>query len=936
MVRAADDVPVDFNRDIRPILAGKCYLCHGPDAAERVTEMRLDTQAGAVADLGGYAAIVPGDAAQSELMRRVTSSDPEERMPPPDAGEPLAAEAQALLRRWIDDGADFQQYWSFSPPVQAPPPEVSNPDWPRNAVDHFVLARLDGEGLPPSAPADRYTLIRRVALALTGLPPTPEEVDQFVGDQTDDAYERMVDRYLHGTAYGERWAAVWLDLARYADSAGYAQDPLRTIWPYRDWVIRAINGNMSFEQFTIEQIAGDLLPEATDDQRIATGFHRNTMTNSEGGTDDEEFRNVAVVDRVNTTMQVWMGVTMGCAQCHTHKFDPITQEEYYRFFAILNNTADADQGDESPTLPVWTEELKSNQAELRQQIDELRRKIAQQDNERREHSLAHLAGTLHTRYVRVELPGEKKLLSLAEVQVLAAGKNVALDGRPRQSSTAYEGAAELAVDGNTDGHYFDARSTTHTEEENDPWWEADLGDELAVDEIVLWNRTDGGLFTRLAGCRVVLLDGQRRPLSVHVLQSAPEINANWKPPTAADQLTADDRDRIAAYASAAADEDDPERAKLKELEKKLADVKPYTTPVMQELTGDKRRATHIHERGNFLSKGAEVEPGVPAAFHRLPDGVDPSRMALARWLVDRRNPLTARVVVNRYWEQLFGRGLVETSEDFGSQGVLPTHPELLDWLAVEFMERDWDVRWLLRYMVTSATYRQSSDASGERIARDRDNRLLARGPRFRLSAEMVRDQALAVAGLLSHKMYGPPVQPPRPKLGLNSAFGGSTDWETSPGEDRYRRGVYTMWRRTTPYPSMTTFDAPSREFCSIRRIRTNTPLQALVTLNDPVYVEAAQSLARRVARDGGPSAEDRADYALRLCLSRPAKPAELESLVELHAAAKTQLSDKPEDARRLATEPLGPPAEGEDVVELAAWTVVANVLMNLDEFLTRP
>lgn len=927
---------MQFNRDIRPILSARCFECHGPDEQQREADLRLDLRDSATADRDGSIAVVPGKPSESALLERITSSDEDLRMPPADR-EPLTAEQQELFRRWIAEGAPYEQHWAYVPPVKSELPAVSYPEWVRNPVDHFVLARLDAEGLEPAPLADRYTLIRRVALALTGLPPTPEEVDRFVADDSEGAYAAMVDRYLASDAYGERWAAVWLDLARYADSAGYAQDPVRTIWLYRDWVIQAINRNLSFDRFTIEQLAGDMLPDPKEDQLVATGFHRNTMTNSEGGTDDEEFRNVAVVDRVNTTMQVWMGVTMGCAQCHDHKYDPITNEEYFRFFAILNNTADSDKGDEQPTLTVMTPDVEQQQHDLRQRISELETLIAEKAAAAGDApDRAELEGPLHPRYVRIELPGESKILSLAEVQVFLDGDNIARTGKASQSSTAFGGPAELAIDGNTDGEYSAAKSTTHTAQERDPWWEVDLGSPRPVERIALWNRTDNGLFVRLAGCRIVLLDEDRRALWVRSVPKPPEVHGEFSPPKLAEELTDEERQAIADYDAQSIDPDDADQQQLEKLKKQLADVKPYTTPIMRELAGDERRKTFIQIRGNFLSKGDEVSPGVPAVFHAFPDDAEPTRLALAQWLVDRDNPLTARVVVNRYWDQLFGRGLVATSEDFGNQGTPPTHPKLLDHLAVEFVEHGWDVKWLIRRIVRSATYRQSARATPELIERDPDNALLARGPRFRLSAEMIRDQSLDVAGLLSRKMYGPPVQPPRPNLGLRSAFGGSTDWTTSPGEDRYRRALYTNWRRTTPYPSMTTFDSPSREFCSIRRIRTNTPLQALVTLNDPVYIEAAQGLARRIVSDGGDSTEERAEYAISLCLARPAEAAEVEHLADLYQRSRSRLSERPEDAEKLATDPLGPVEEGADVVELAAWTVVGNVLMNLDEFLTRP
>ncbi len=720
----SDDPPdFSFSAQIRPLLANRCFTCHGPDAETREAGLRLDQRAAALAELdSGSRAIVPGQPDESELWIRITSSDEGMRMPPDGTGDPLNDSEIERIRRWIAAGAPYEQHWSFVPlePV-TPPQELRHDPWVRQPLDAFVLRRLRQRGLEPAEEADRYTLIRRLSLDLTGLPPSPAEVRAFVEDPASDADQRLIDRLLQSPAYGERWARVWLDLARYADSAGYAQDPPRVIWRYRDWVIDAWNRNLPFDQFTIEQLAGDLLPEATSDQQRATAFHRNTMTNSEGGTDDEEFRMAAVVDRVNTTMQVWMGLTMGCAQCHTHKYDPISQEEYYRFLAVFNNTQDADRGDESPTL-----------------------------------------------------------------------------------------------------------------------------------QEVLPEYPDG-----------------------------------------------------------------------------------VSTPVMRELPTDQRRATHIQIRGNFRNLGDAVSPGVPAAFHPLPQSVEPDRLAIAHWLVDPRNPLTARVAVNRFWEQLFGVGLVETSEDFGTQGEPPSHPELLDYLAFDFQQNGWDCQRLLRQIVTSATYRQASHVTPRKLEFDPDNRWLSRGASFRLSGEMIRDQALAVAGLLSDRRHGPSVRPPQPALGLNAAFGGSTDWETSPGEDRYRRSLYTFWRRTTPYPSLITFDAPSREVCTIRRLRTNTPLQALVTLNDPVFWEAAQGLARRITEEGGGEPAERVAYAVLLCLARPPAPDEQTRLVGLFHQARTRLQSQPEQAERLATEPLGPLPPETDVAALAAWTVVSNVLLNLDETLSK-
>jgi hypothetical protein len=763
---AAEQAP-SFNRDIKSILSNRCLRCHGPDAAARqgggAGGLRLDTFAGATADLGGHAALVPGDAAASELMRRITSQDPDTVMPPPEAGPPLKAAEVERLRRWIGAGATYEPHWAYLPPRRPAVPAVKQGDWPRNDIDRFVLARLESEGLVPQSEAERAVLARRLALDLTGLPPTPEQVDAFVADRSADAVEKLVDRLLAHQGYGEHQARQWLDLARYADSAGYADDRPRQIWGYRDWVIRACDENMPFDEFTVRQIAGDLLPGATEADRVATAFHRNTLTNSEGGTIDEEFRVAAVVDRVNTTLGTWMGTTIACAQCHDHKYDPLSQREYFGLYAIFNNTADADRSGEEPLL-------------------------------------------------------------------------------------AARGPAA---------------------------WE---------------------------------LDGRIAEIEARLPAAAPGV---VEPP-----------------------EFGPARALLAELKRQRAAEKTATVPVMEELPAGKRRVTKIMQRGNWQALGEEVTEGLPGVFGVVPQAGDRvDRLVLARWLVDPRNPLTARVIVNRIWERLFGGGLVATSEEFGSQGDPPSHPQLLDWLAVELVERDWDLKAITRLIVMSAAYRQSSQAPSDLVARDPDNRLLARGPRVRLPAEVIRDQALAAAGLLSEKKFGPSVNPPQPNLGLNAAFGGNIDWQTSPGDDRHRRGIYTTWRRSNPYPSMATFDAPNREVCTVRRPRTNTPLQALVTLNDPVYVEAAQGLARRMVREGGLAVTDRAARGFRLLLARQPAPAELERLAALHDEVSADYQRDPAAAEALATEPRGPlPADlGGDVADLAAWTVVANVILNLDE-----
>jgi len=777
-----------FTRDIKGLLSNRCIRCHGPDPEDRhgggEHGLRLDTFAGATVDLGGYAAIVPGDATASELITRITAADPDMVMPPPEAAEPLSAKEVDLLRRWIATGAGYEPHWAYEPISRPAVPQVAQADWPQNPIDNFILARLEAEGLSPSGRADRATLARRLALDLTGLPITPEDVDAFIADRSPIAVEQLVDRLLDHPGYGEHLARGWLDLARYADSAGYADDPPRTIWAYRDWVIRAFDANMPFDEFTLKQLAGDLLPEASLDDRIATAFHRNTLTNNEGGTIDEEFRTVAIVDRVNTTLSTWMGTTIACAQCHDHKYDPLSQKEFFGLYAIFNNTADADRRDESPLATVPWEPVDAKRQPLE-----------------------------------------------AELATIVAAVPEMKKPTPRQQPQPAGEPPEL------------------------------------------------------------------RPLRQHV----------------------------------------------DGLRKRIAGFKPVTVPVMAELTGDKRRVTKLQHRGNWQALGPVVEETTPAVFPEpaLAAGQRLDRLALAEWLVSPANPLTARVVVNRLWERLFGIGIVATSEEFGSQGELPSHPQLLDWLASELIASGWNLKAIQRLIVTSATYRQSSKPTAELLARDPENRLLACGPRVRLSAEVIRDQALAAAGLLSSKKGGPSVHPPQPDLGLRAAFGGGIDWQTSTGEDRYRRAIYTTWRRSNPYPAMATFDAPSREVCTIRRPRTNTPLQALVTLNDPAFVEAAQGLARRMVSEAGPTAADRASRGLRLVLARQPRPEELSRLVQLYEDSLAEFTADATAAKAMATDPLGPlPAEivsrydgdaARATADLAAWTVVGNVLLNLDE-----
>ncbi|WP_009958419.1 DUF1553 domain-containing protein [Verrucomicrobium spinosum] len=1115
---------VDFNKDVRPIISAKCYHCHGADEGSRKAKLRLDLRDEAIKDRDGVHAIKPGDAGASDIMARILTTDPDEVMPPPKEGHALTSREIEVMKKWINQGAPYAEHWAFQKPVKPTPPSaVVAP------VDAFVQKHLKAQGLAPAPEADRHTLIRRLALDLTGLPPSPAEVKRFVEDQRPDAYERMVDHYLAQPAYGERWARVWLDLARYADSAGYGSDPLRlNIWPYRDWVINAFNRNQPYDQFTRDQLAGDLLKNPTQEQLIATAFHRNTMTNTEGGTDDEEFRVAAVKDRIGTTMQVWMGLTLGCAQCHTHKFDPITQQEYYEFFAIFNQTADNDKADETPTLavadpaqrkrmeklqkeilaletqlkapapPALTEELAAWEATMKQptrwqpvELTAARSEKGAPLAKQPDHSLlagavvsdTHLLeavvpggitgirvealpddrlpgkGPGHSgagnfvlselkvsaepampeksrpkaRFVRVTLPGKSRILHLAEVQVFSAGRNLAPTGLATQSSTGFEGSAKLAADGNTDGDYA-KKSVSHCSQQDDPWWEVDLKQEVPVDSIVVWNRTDGNTGSRTAGFQVVALDAGRKevfhrdeasapqpsttlpvggPVDIRFKEATADFEQNGftvaqaidgKPdsgwgvspqlgqahtaqfvtsapvgtkgtptrlqislaqlhgskhvlgryrlsittdPTPQPVMPARIQDLLAIPS---ANRDAKSQAELldwykdrsgvyarirTDLEKKQNEMqtagKPVPLPVMKDLEAGKQRQSHFLVKGNFLNPGDPVQPALLKSFNPAPASSRINRLAVAEWLMSRENPLTARVTVNRFWAQLFGRGIVETEEDFGTQGTLPSNPELLDWLAVEFMDLNWDVKALLKTMIMSSTYRQSSKPSELARTKDPRNVLLSHYQRRRLDAEQVRDQALTLSGLMSHKLGGPSVFPPQPDGLWRAAFNGQRTWETSNGEDRYRRGLYTFWRRTVPYPSMATFDAPSRENATLRRLPTNTPLQAFVTLNDPAYFEMAQSLGRRLIREGGTTPEARIRYGLELSLVRPASAEQITALLDFHRDELAHLKSAPADAARLA----GEIPAGSDPAEAAVWTMVANVLLNLDGVLTK-
>lgn len=983
----ADEKPVSFVRDVRPILVKNCYACHGPDDKQRKAKLRFDIEESAKSKV-----IVPGDA-DSELLKRVASHD-DDRMPPAKAGSALAPEQIDILKAWVKEGAKWGRHWAFEKPVRPPLPDVKLADWPRNPIDRFVLARLEKEGLKPSPEAGKFTLARRVALDLTGLPPEPDLVKNFVADKSPEAYERLVDELLQSPAYGERWARMWLDLARYADTKGYEKDLARTMWRYRDWVIEAFNADQRYDQFTRDQIAGDLLPNPTIDELLATAFHRNTMVNEEGGTDREEFRVAAVKDRVDTTVQVWMGLTMGCAKCHSHKYDPISQKEYYQFYAFFNQTEDADTGDEKPKIATPSKEQQALLAKLQVEYMQVRQQLYTYSDEFKETAAKweemarSRAGWAVVKPTQMTAASGSKMKLLDDGSVLAEARKPAREtytvripaGTKQITAIRLEvlpdkshprgGVGRADNDGNFVLSRFAAR--VNDKELSIAWAAADFsqdqypvdhaiknpdpkkhgwalapkqldihsamfalaepfapkeGDELEITLDHQFQHSYPGF--SIGRFRLFLTSDEGPSLSGELPN---ELRGILMLP--AEKRTAEQRAYVWAYYAGISSLTKSLRDQLAAIQKQIAAISPAQTPIMKELPPGKHRPNKVQLRGNFLDQGEAVEPGVPIAFHPFPKDAPRNRLGVAEWLMHPDNPLTARVAVNRFWGHLFGRGLVETQEDFGSQGQSPSHPELLDWLAVEFREHGWSMKRLLKTIVMSATYRQASAAGsgarGQEI--DPTNRLFWHGPRFRMEAEMIRDVSLAASGLLSKKMFGPSVMPPQPDGLWKSAYSGEK-WITAKGEDRYRRGMYTFIKRTTPYPAMTTFDAPSREICTVRRISTNTPLQALVTLNDTAFVEMAQALARKM-HAAGKGVDERIAFGMERALVRPAKPAEVKVLRELFESRLKYYEDHPDEAKKLAAEPLGPVPDGTSIQELAALTAVANVILNLDEFLT--
>jgi hypothetical protein len=1022
----------DFLKDIQPILQANCTRCHGPELQR--SSLRLDSRSGALRGGLSGPVIVAGQGDASPIVQRLAG-----RITPrmPFEGPPLSEADIARIKAWIDAGAPGpddtvaaeKKHWAYVKPVHAEPPAVRNEAWVRNPIDRFILARLEKEGLAPSPEADKGALIRRVSLDLVGLPPSPAEVGAFLADTSPDAYEKVVDRLLASPHYGERWARPWLDLARYADTNGYEKDRRRTAWKYRDWVINALNVDMPFRQFTIEQIAGDMLPAPTVEQQIATGLHRNSLLNQEGGIDVEEARWETLVDRVNTTSAVFLGSTMGCAQCHNHKFDPISQRDYYRMLAFFNNTDYGVQGlgptvvDKwivEPELEVPTPEQAVKRDAIDAEIARLKARLdantpalaAAQASWERERRAKAPAWTVLTP-VRAVAGGGTTLTIAADGSVLAAGEKPDKDTYTLSTSTSTgsntrkstgtststttrtrpepTGITALRLEvladppdgqvGRSDGGNFVLTRVALTAKapgaparpvpiargeadfmqsgfpllgalDDDPATGWAVSPETAKSHVAVF-RTREPVTGPVA--LVVTLEHQselkqrtlrRFRLSVTASPepfggiALPEpIQAILTTPDA--NRTADAKKQIAGYYRSIAPSLEPDRRRLRAAEKQRVDLGIPTAMVMREKPGFERPSTPLRIRGSYMSPGEQVYAAVPAALPPLPDDAPANRLGLARWLASDDNPLTARVTVNRAWEACFGHGIVETSEDFGRQGEQPTHPELLDWLATEFQRKETRFKALHRLIVTSATYRQASSTAGRPalIEKDPYNRLLARGPRFRLEAETLRDSVLAASGLLSSKVGGPSVFPDQPDGIWDNPYS-DDKWTTSPGEDRYRRSLYTFVRRTAPYPMLTTFDAPSREFCTVRRVRTNTPLQALNTLNDPAFFHAARALAARVEREAGPTPEERADYAFLLCLSRPPSAPERAGVLAFHDQQLERLRLDPAAAKAIlgAMGPAaGSPAGDDDgpLADRAAWTMVANVILNLDETMTK-
>ena len=1012
-VRAADGV--DYNRDVRPILADHCFTCHGLDESSRKAGLRLDIRAEALKPTkSGATPIVPGSPDDSELVDRIFADEPDRVMPPTKTGKPLSTSQKETLRRWVAQGAPYRGHWAFEPPVRPKVPALKDASWPRNPIDAFVLARLEAEGLHPSPEASKNTLIRRVSLDLTGLPPTPAEVDAFLSDKSPDAYEKVVDRLLSSERYGERMSMPWLDFARYADSNGYQSDSSRDMSPWRDWVIRAFNRNLPFDQFTVEQLAGDLLPEPTRDQLVATGFNRNHRLTSEGGSITEEWRVETVIDRVETTSLTWLGLTLGCARCHDHKYDPISQKEFYQFFAFFNNVPESGMvGNETkntdPTIPVPTAAQEVELARLEGVVTEAARKLSE-----REKDLAQLVEAWEPEFRKqsessspawsllepstVVSSGGATFTKLDDASWLAGGTNPSNDvytitspikpgafsgllletfpdpSLPNQSLGRYPNGnyvltgveAEINAPGleaplkarftSAEADYSQRNYEAKLLVDDNPnnGWAIDGNDpekrlprRLVLASEAALSVPEGATITvrlkheaidrhNIGRFRLSTTSRPRELVKLGTSKGSPSVLA----------ILGVDREKrtqgqIAELNNYFRKEvDSPVRQADQALASAKKAVQSYrdsfpNSMVMRELPSP--REAYLLIRGQYDRRGEPVAAGLPAVLPPMPAGQPMNRLGLARWIVDPANPLTARVWVNRAWEKFFGTGLARTTENLGTQAEFPSHPELLDWLATEFVRFGWDMKAMQKRIVMSATYRQSSKVAPTLIERDPENRLMARGPRFRLSGEVVRDQALAISGLLVEKVGGPAVRPYMPEgvWDETTKYGNLRNYKPDQGEGLYRRTLYTIWKRTAAPPTLLLFDAPNRETCTIKRSRTNTPLQALALLNEVTYVEAARKLAERMMLEGGNTMEERINFGFRLATARPITAQERKVLMEGLAADMERYRGNPDSAKKLIASGQTKANPGLLVEELAAYTLTANILLNLDEVVTR-
>ncbi|MDX1564152.1 MAG: DUF1553 domain-containing protein [Phycisphaeraceae bacterium] len=1029
---------ISFNRHIRPILSENCFACHGPDAHERKAKLRLDVRTSAVAPRKDGRVVVAGKPAQSLLIQRINDPDPQIRMPPPETHKHLSERQKALLEKWIKQGAEYQKHWSFITPIRPDVPETAGAGWVRNPIDAFVIARLEKAGMKPSPEADRRTLIRRVSFDLTGLPPTPKQVEAFVADKDPKAYEKLVDRLLDSPHFGEHRARYWLDAARYGDTHGLHLDNYREMWPYRDWVVRAFNKNKPYDDFVTEQLAGDLLTNATLEQKVATGFLRAHVTTNEGGSIAEEVYVRNVTDRVETFGTVFLGMTVGCAVCHDHKFDPISQKEFYQLFAYFNSLdgkpMDGNKKAHPPVVTVPNMAHQEQIASLRRKLDDTKKELEAIEKNPGPGFAAWVSKAQSQAGQKRPLPGgalvhytfdEGKGRSAAN----AAGdsRDASVHGKPKWTrgktgkAFAFNGRNHLAIGDlanftrtssfsygafiKTDGRNTGAVIAKMDEGKNHRGWDRWIQKrQVAMHLISNWDKdaikvetVDAKILKPNAWHHVfITYDGSSKASGVQIyvdgkLAKARAYRDQLKGPTTtqvpltlgkrsrsrvkgvavdevriygrklsgqevgllaggdpigpilatpANKRTAQQKQALVRYYLNTENQTfkklNTEKSKL---ESKIASLSGggATTLVWKERA--KPKDAYFLVRGQYDQKGQKVSRGLPEVFPGMPSGAPNDRLGLARWLLDEKHPLMARVAVNRFWQQIFGTGLVKTSEDFGSQGEPPSHPQLLDYLAVEFRTGGWDVKKLIKQIVTSATYRQTSAVSPKLYKRDPENRLLGRGPRFRLDAEMLRDNALAVSGLLVRKLGGPSVKPPQPDgLWFAVGYSGSNTvrFKADKGPEKvHRRSIYTFWKRTSPPPQMSTFDAPSRESCAVRRERTNTPLQALLLMNDPQYIEAARALGERMLKEGGKTPSSRIAFAVKQVLLRPIKPTEA---TVIEAFYKRQLAEYHRDAqaaKKLIAVGQIKPDPALDPAELAACTMVANLLLNTDEVINK-